>query len=708
MAKMTGKTPVTSPAAALERGRALVRAGRLDEAAKTAAAALEAHPDRFEMWNLQSVVHRRMQRPEEALAAAERAIALAPDYAAARVNRGMALRSLHRPIEAVEELRAATRCDRNLAAAWLTLAELLAEHADVDDAAAALDEAIAINPDNLALLEGKAVLLRTSASPQRAEEFLRSLEGRFPDVAWLQFYLGDLVAAHDAQAGQRLLRRACELEPAAAAPRLALIQHLLWTSGDGEGAALDEACALAARLPATTAMAPAESKVLRDLYSRVCAFEAMDRLGDFRTLGRSWAAAGLHTALFRHLARVASDADRRELLEQHRIAADRLAVKARTKALRVAEPRARSSPLRLGFLSSDLRRHPVGYFVEPLFRHLDPARFEIFCYGFDNRPSDSLQSFFQSRATVFRRMPEATSQAAAQAIADDRLDVLIELGGSTQGNRLDVLAHRPAPRQLSWLGYPHSAGLAEIDGLICDPWNLPPDRTMLLERPCVLPRSWIALGRSTFSEAEAIAAEPAEARNGAVTFGTANNPYKYTKTVLRTWAAIAAAVPDARFAFIRPEGGSAVFRANVHRIFEAAGVSPERVVFHAVRGGHLRWYNEIDIALDTFPLTGGTTTVEALWMGAPVVSLEGPAFFERLSWSILANLGLQELVAVDLESYRAIAVDLAMDRKRRAELHLGLRARMKASPLGDAAGFARDFFDLIERVVREETAVATA
>jgi protein O-GlcNAc transferase len=397
---------------------------------------------------------------------------------------------------------------------------------------------------------------------------------------------------------------------------------------------------------------------------------------------------------------VASHEDRLELLEQHRICGRAMVAEAERRPIRRPAPRPTGAKIRLGFLSSDLRRHPVGYFVEPLFEHLDPARCELFCYGFDSRPEDSLQALFARRATAFRRMPDASARDAAQVIADDDLDMLIELGGSTALNKLEVMAWRPAPRQASWLGYPHSAGLPTIDGLICDPFNVPPDRGLLAEAPLLMPNSWIALGEATFSDAHAVDPLLPEARHGGLTFGTANNPYKYTPLALRTWAQIVAAVPGSRFMFLRPEGASAVFRRHITAAFAAEGVAAERIVFRPVRGGHMALYNDIDITLDTFPLTGGTTTVEALWMGAPVVSLRGEAYFERLSWSILANLGLEDMAADDLAGYRAVALSLAADRARRTELRRTLRERIRSSPLGDTAGFARDFYALIENTVR--------
>lgn len=695
------ETPPATAEEALAAARAELRAGRFADAERLAAAATARFPAAAELWNLIAAVRRRLGRNAEALEAADRAVALKPDLAPARVNRGAALIDLGRREEGLADLRTATALDPALAAAWLHLAEALLPVEGPEAAEAALNEALVRNPDNLALLEGKAVILRTHAPAARAEAFLREIEPRFPNISWVQLYLGDLEAEHDPVSSERRLRRAHELDPRGLGPLLALAQRLARRAGPDEGHELDEAAGLARQALGASALTPEQSKVLRDVFSRVCDFEAVARLGDFRAAGRRWAEAGLHTALFRQIPWVSGEAGRRELVEQYRIAAAWLEAQAGREPIRRPPVRPPGKVIRLGFLSSDLRGHPVGYFVEPVFQHLDPARFEVFCYGFDRGPADALQTAFQARATAFRRMPELSNREAAQAIADDDLDVLIELGGSTSGNRLEVMAYRPAPRQASWLGYPHSAGLSTIDGLICDPFNVPSDETLLLERPLIMPRSWIALGPTTFRDELAIDPATPEARNGALTFGTANNPYKFTPASLRVWAEITAAVPGARFAFIRPEGASAAFRNAVLPIFEAAGVPAERVAFHAVRGAHLPWYNEIDISLDTFPLTGGTTTTEALWMGVPVVSLKGPAFYERLSWSILANAGLAELVADDLAGFRKIALDLAADPARRRELRDGMRARLKASPLGDTEGFARDFFDLVERLVRE-------
>lgn len=658
---------------ALARARELYHAGRYAEGERFTAQATAAHPEAPSLWNIHGVMLRQLRRPREALAALDRARALQPAHRGARVNSASVLLDLARTAHEAEGGPAAL---------------------------ALLDQALGLDAENHALLEAKALILRRSGSRAEALAFLRDLEARRSDVAWVQLHLGDLLAERDAARGEQHLRRAHELDPDALGPLSGLIQGLVRATGAEEGRKLDEAHGLCGAALAIGGLNLNQTKVVRDAFARVCDFAGIEGLGSFQALGRVWAQAGMHTTLLRQLSRVRSHADRMELLEQHRICGRAMVAEAERHPIRRPAPRAPGAKIRLGLLSSDLRGHPVGYFVEPLFQHLDPARFELFCYGFDSAPEDRLQIVFASRATAFRRMPEASVREAAQVIAADDLDMLIELGGSTSQNRLEVMAYGAAPRQASWLGYPHSAGLPTLDWLICDPFNRPPDRSLLAEAPLAMPKSWIALGPATFSDSHAIDAALPEVRNGGLTFGTANNPYKYTPEALKAWASIVAAIPGSRFAFIRPEGGSAVFRANIAAAFAAEGVAADRIVFRPVRGGHMPLYNDIDITLDTFPLTGGTTTVEALWMGAPVVSLRGEAFFERLSWSILANLGLEDLVAEDLAGYRAAALSLAADSGRRAELRTTLRDRIRASPLGDTEGFARDFYALIENTVR--------
>jgi predicted O-linked N-acetylglucosamine transferase (SPINDLY family) len=615
------------------------------------------------------------------------------------LGRSLALQGRHE--DAGAHYRQAIAMDPKAIEPRLDLASALRDQQRLEDARATLDEALAISPDDPRLIESMASLLMNSGDGPGAVAFLEGLQPRHEASAWLHRQLGQALHDIDARRSDFHLRRAVELDADDPRLQLPLIESLDRNLIGDEGARLDEAyqrlLSVMARQPLHE---PAHVKIAMDVLIRVCDFERADDLGSFRDIGRLWAASGRHSALLKLLGRVRSHADRRELVEQHRIWG--LQAEALAAANPIARPPARiralGDKIRLGLMSSDLRHHPVSYFALPLFDHLDRERFEVFCYSWSQRPADPVQETIASRATAFRWTPGIAPRDAAQLIAADSLDMLIELGGTTHMNKVEALAWRPAPRQASWLGYPHSAGLEAIDWFVCDRFNAPTDPALLIEKPLVLPHCWISLGRA-FSESIPIEAGLPEQRAGVLTFGTANNPHKYSREVLRTWARITAAVPGARFMFVRPEGGSASFRRHVLAEFAAEGVPEARVVFQAVRGGHLPYYGQIDITLDPFPLTGGTTTAEALWMGVPVVSLAGEAFYERLSYSILSNAGLADLSATSLEDYERIALALAADRERRRDLRHGMRTRLKASPLGQAEGFARDFYDAIAKVV---------
>jgi predicted O-linked N-acetylglucosamine transferase (SPINDLY family) len=478
-----------------------------------------------------------------------------------------------------------------------------------------------------------------------------------------------------------------------------LIESLERTRTGDEGANIEEGYRLARRAITLGPTEPGHLKILNEVLIRVCDFTALEQLGDFKTLGRKWASSNRHAALLKQLAFVRGPQDRAELVEQHRIWGRQAEATAAKAPIRKVAPRPADGRIRLGFMSSDLCRHPVAYFTLPLFDHVDRERFDLYCYSFFEGEEDAVQAYITRQVTAFRWLRDTSTREVAQTIADDQLDMLIELGGSTHMNRLEVMAFRPARRQASWLGYPHSAGLSTIDHFICDPYSAPTDPSLLIEKPLMMPHSWLALGRAVFSDQTPMTEGLPEERNGFLTFGTANNPHKYSRAVLGAWARVLACVPGSRFAFVRPEGSSASFRTNVLAEFAKQGVGEERVVFHTVRGTHMRFYNDIDITLDPFPLTGGTTTTEALWMGVPVVSLRGEAFFERLSYSILSNAGLGDLVAGDLEEYQATALKLAGDRERRRDLRATLRERIRNSPLGRTEEFARDFYDMIAGAV---------
>ncbi len=711
----------------------LVRLSRFSEARTWCDAALRWHGEDFELCNLSGVIHRRLGNHTAAISALDNALRIRPDSEVALFNKlnvyndmalgepavpiglelvrrspdsaavlraaGAACRNLGDWNRAQELLDAALRLQPAYVEAWLDRIALATISQSPDEGLALTDLALAALPGDRRLLESRAVLLRKAGRDAEAEALLTGMLERADQTAWAQYQLGRLLRLRDPPRAMAYFRRATEIEPANPEYRLALVGMLSSSPDSGEGAALQEGYDLLMELRRERAV-PKEWLVIAQGACRAVGDHlGAEALGDFSELGEFLAGGTDHAAFLRQLPRVASPEDRRMLVEHHRAwGRGAQALADRNPIIRPPRVR-RAGKLRLGFMSSDLCNHVAGLFTLPLFDFIDEERFEVYAYSFNPQAEDRIQRNFASKATAFRWRPGISDQGAAQMIADDDLDMLIELGAATTTNKLEVMAYRPARLQASWLGYPHSTGLQTIDYIICDRFLLPEDPALLIETPLVMPNAWLVMGPGQFRENPAIDPVSAEQRNGFVTFGTFNQPYKYSLAVLAIWAKVVASTPESRFLFVRPEAGARSFRENMLASFAAEGVGPERILFEPVRGNHLRHYNRIDISLDTFPLTGGTTTCDSLWMGVPVVSLVGEAMFERLSYSLLSNAGLGELAVRTLDDYVATAARLAGESGRRAAVRAGLRDRIRSSPLGQAKAFAKDFYDMVAATV---------
>jgi predicted O-linked N-acetylglucosamine transferase (SPINDLY family) len=348
--------------------------------------------------------------------------------------------------------------------------------------------------------------------------------------------------------------------------------------------------------------------------------------------------------------------------------------------------------LRLGFISPDLRDHVVGRALLPSFRRFDPAHFELFCYG--NTVADPISEEFRARCHAWRELGTKTAEQLAETIRADGVDVLIDLALHTSDNRLDVFALKPAPLQVSWLGYPESSGLATIDYRLTDAWLEPPSGNALAhpqEKAALLPECWTCYEPPTgYPEVNALPS----AAGKPFTFGSFNNNCKINGAVLDAWAQLLLATPGSRLQLLAKQGGH---RRRFVDEFARRGVDAARILFadylpasaDLSQGALLARYHDIDVALDTFPYGGMTTTLDALWMGVPVVSLVGERNLGRAGLSILNNVGLGELAAKDVDAYVETAMRLAQDQVRLAALRASLRERMRSSPLLDAEGYTR-------------------
>ncbi|MDP1600740.1 glycosyltransferase family 41 protein [Phenylobacterium sp.] len=725
------------PAASLQLYRnfttMLVRRQRYDQAADWTGKAVQRFPKDIDLWNLRGVALRRLRRFPEALDALNKAGKLDPKNRSVLNNKGNVYNDMRNPAavetftklvrvtpndadlqrslgraywfageydKAEMRLSLAAKLRPTLVDAWLDLIGLITETKSQEEAEPVLERAVAANPIDIRLIEARAVGIRRTGATRDAEQFLLDQLKKHPNEASLHFQLGSNIADYDRVRANAAFERAIELDPKDVRYRVSLAESLGRSRHGDEAANLERAYRILVEILDQMPMTAPNLKIAYELMVRVAAFDDMEKLGSFSEVGRTWAEAGRHTALFAHLARVKTLEDRRELVEQHLIWGRKVEAVVKRRPIEHRGPRRPNGKIRVGFMSSDLRTHPVAYFALPLFQHYDRNRFEIYCYSYYQGEEDATQKQITEWVDGFRWVKDIDDRGAAQMIADDQLDMLIELGGSTHMNKLPVMGYKPAPLSASWVGYPHSAGLKEIDYLILDPYMTPEKPGLMIEKPLELPKGWYALGERAFrEEPQADPVAPVE-RNGYVTFGTANNPYKYGKEVVGAWAKIVAGTPNSRFMFVRPEGGTPTFCANIRKVFAEEGVSPGRVIFEAVRGRHLPFYNQMDISLDAFPQTGGTTTCESLWMGVPVVAKVGDAVFERLSYSVLMNVGLGDLIARSTQEYIQIAMKLGADHAQIAELRRGMRARLKASPLADTKQFAADYFAMIEKAVK--------
>jgi predicted O-linked N-acetylglucosamine transferase (SPINDLY family) len=356
-------------------------------------------------------------------------------------------------------------------------------------------------------------------------------------------------------------------------------------------------------------------------------------------------------------------------------------------------PRA-GRPLRLGFVSPSFACRPTGYFSVRVLESLDRQRCEVTCYS-DRNAADRLTARFQAAATHWRDVFGLSDERLAEQIRVDQIDILFDLTGHAPGNRLFVFARRPAPVQITWIDSVGTTGLAAIDYLLADPYEIPPDaEAFYTERVLRMPRTYVCYDPA--DDAPSVGPLPA-LQNGYLTFASFNNPAKIGIATIDLWAQILRRVGDSRLLLKYHGFEEPATRRRYAALFTERGVAEGRVQIEggAPHGDLLAAYNRVDLALDPI-YNGGLTTCEALWMGVPVVTCPGDSFARRHSLSHLSNVGLVETIAPDAAPYVERAAALAGDLPRLAQLRAGLREQMAASPLCDGRQFAADLLDLLE------------
>jgi protein O-GlcNAc transferase len=358
-------------------------------------------------------------------------------------------------------------------------------------------------------------------------------------------------------------------------------------------------------------------------------------------------------------------------------------------------------PLRVGLVSGDFRNHAVGYFLENVLAHIRPEKLVLVAYSNLNADDEltlRIKPFFPEWNSVVGMKDDDL----AKKIHSDKIDILIDLAGHTAGNRLPVFAWRPAPLQLTWLGYWASTGVTEIDYILVDQVSVPKSSEfMFSEKIWYLPDTRFCISPPPVDASTASSPLPAY-RNGHITFGSFQVLSKMNDQSLAVWSKVLAEVPNSRLRLQNWQLGYPVARQRLLEKLEELGVQPERVTMHggSDRTEYLQAYSEVDVILDTYPFPGGTTTLEGLWMGVPTVTQTGSTLIERQGESILRCAGLGNWVASDEQEYVLLARAHVTDLASLAELRSSLRWRVGLTPLFNAASFANGLENALQGMWR--------
>jgi len=630
------------------------RAGRLAEAEVNYRQLLAIHPQEPDVLHLLGVLAGDAGHPHAAVELIRQAIAIKPTAASYHSNIANSLLALHRLEEAVTAAKTAIQLQPDLAGAHYNLGLAHLVQRQWDAAVPAFEAALRLQPDYAYAHLNLGNAHQGRGRLDEAITAFRNGLAHAPRHAALWNNLGSaLRVSGDLIGAAQACRTAIECDPYN--PRLLNNLALVLMDEGDPRASIDT-------LQRSLTLEPQQSEIRSNLI------------------------------FFAHSLPDGSSLLRDQLAAWQRLHAEPL----RQFWAAHQNDRSRDRPLRIGYVSPDFRDHVVGRTVLPVFLAHDRQQFEITCYS-EFADIDPLATQFREGAARWRITAGQSDEQVAAQIRADGIDVLVDLALHTSDNRLLVFARKPAPVQVSWLGYPGTTGLDTIDYVITDDHLDPPglNADYYSEELIRLPGAWCCY-HPPGATRDPVA--PPAATSGRITFGSLNKFSKINDRVLALWGRILTAVDGSQLCLLAKDE---VQKQHIYRSLAAHGIASERIGFfdylpapEAARRADsttdfLHRYERIDIALDPFPYNGMTTTAEALWMGTPVVTFAGKLPVSRASLSLLSTVGLSDLAAHDEDEYVRIAVSLAADRARLIALRATLRGRMQQSPLLDVPRFAR-------------------
>ena len=670
------------------------RTGRLQQAERLYKQVLAQEPNNIEANHLLGVIACQGGEFETGAQLIRKALRLKPDYAGAHKSLGKALQVLGRLDEAAASFRRALELMPEYAEACNDLGIVLLAQSKIEDAKASFQKAAALKPGFAEAHYNLGNLFYEQRNFNEAAASFRQAIVIRPNHAAAHNNLGNALK-HLNRHKEALVsfQKAIAINPGYAEAHNNLGNLL-----NDQGKYAEAAACCRRAIVLNPDFAAAHSNLGNAFFHQGLMVDAVASFRQAAELGRDNAYFTNLLLTLNYLPGMTQEEIYTESLQW----GDRLLANLQfNNDIAYSNNKEKERRLRIGYISPDFRAHSVAYFFEPVLKGHSRKNFEIFCYANVQKP-DAASKRMQDEADHWFSITGLDDDAAAAQIRRDHIDILVDLAGHTGDNRLPVLARRPAPVQVTWLGYPNTTGLRIIDYRLTDHIADPPGEADRLHSENLVRLEHGFLCYQPDAAAPEVAPLPC-LRSGYITFGSFNNLAKVSPEVIMVWAQILAAVPESHLLLKAKQLGNDETRDRYVHMFGAAGIAADRLELHSrlpQQAEHLALYSRVDIGLDPFPYNGTATTCEALWMGVPVVTLLGDRHAGRVGASILHRLKLDELVAESPDEYAALALALATDLKRLSEMRASLRSRMLGSTLMDRQLFIRTLEHAFRRIWR--------
>lgn len=678
------------PEAKLNFGKSLFQLKRYEEAINLYDQVLQLKADFVEAWAAKGASLRSLKRYEEALSHQHHAIQLRPDFAEAWTSKGITLNEMGQYTDAIIHFEQAILLKPNCSETWSNKG--VAQHAlkNYHSALNDFNQAIRLNPGLIEAISNKGITLNELGLYDEAISQYNQAIQLEPDFAEAWFNLGqtlfNLMRFEDALFHYE---KAIFLKPDY--PEAWSGKGLTLYKLNKHNDALfhfDKAIELKANYPEAWSN---RGVILTSMGSITLADQSHRKAIE---IDQNYLIA--HNNLLFNL-NYFENINHKQILKDAKFFGEIVSKRSIPKFTNW-KLRTDHNKLRVGFVSGDFRTHSVGHFLESLIKNLDEKKFEIFAFptiNIEDELTRRIQPFFKKWIPIYSK-PDIE---AATLINRQNIDILIDLSGHSAHNRLAVFSFKPAPIQVSWLGYPVTSGLPEIDYVLGDPHALLNNyKDQFTESIWQLPGSYLCL---TPSQPTIFKADAPVLKNGFVTFGSFNNISKVNSKVIHTWSSILKTINNSKLLIKTKELDDPNIRLKILECFDSNGINSSRLIFKGKitsKKEHFEEYNKIDIALDTFPYPGVTTSCEAIWMGVPVIFLQGTTFLSSTANSIAFNSGTSQFTSSNPEEYIQKAVMLASNIELLNKVRKSIRDSINESALFDAVSFAKNFGATLENI----------